>query len=204
MDEAGQRAALTALIAREGATLATLSRVAGRNSAWMQQYLRRGTPRLLPERERGLLAAFLGVADSALGGPEPAAMVRVPRLALAVSAGPGRFAIDERAVASAGYAAEDLDRLGIRAGDAAILDVAGQSMEPTLHDGDRILVDRGRCVPGDDRAIWVLRLDDELLAKRLRRDGDAWRIVSDNAPERRAALNEVEVLGRVVQLIRRL
>ncbi|MBM3927590.1 MAG: S24 family peptidase, partial [Sphingomonadales bacterium] len=107
-------------------------------------------------------------------------------------------------VASAGYAADDLARLGIRAADAAILDVRGDSMQPTLIDGDRILVDRGRRAPGRAAAIWVLRCGDELLVKRLTRDGDHWRIVSDNAAERRVPLGDVEVLGRVVELVRRL
>jgi phage repressor protein C with HTH and peptisase S24 domain len=205
VDETGQRAALDALIARDGTTLTTLSRVVGRNAAWMQQYLRRGTPKLLPERERAVLAAFFGVDEGVLGAPQQTAtVVRVPRLALAVSAGPGRFVTSERAVASAGYAAEDLAQLGIVAGDAAILDVAGISMEPTLHDGDRILVDRGQRRPGAQRAIWVIRIEDELLVKQLVRDGDDWRIVSDNAPDRTVALPAVEILGRVVQLIRKL
>lgn len=205
MDEVAQRTALSTLIERDGASLATLSRAVGRNAAWMQQYLRRGTPKLLPERERGLLAAFFSVDEGVLGGATTtAAIVRVPHLAVAVSAGPGRFVTSERAVASAGYAAEDLARLGISPGDAAILDVAGTSMVPTLHDGDRILVDRGQRRPGARGAIWVIRIDDELLVKRLGREGDTWRIVSDNAAERTAPLDAVEVLGRVVQLIRRL
>lgn len=204
VDETGQRAALAALIEREGTSLATLSRVVGRNPAWMQQYLRRGTPRLLPERERATLSAFFGVDESALGGPAAPSVIRVPRLAVAASAGPGRFVTTERAVASAGYAADDLARLGIAAGDAAILDVAGDSMLPTLHDGDRILVDRGQRRPGARGAIWVVRIDDELLVKRLVRDGGAWRIVSDNALDRTAALDAIDVLGRVVQLIRKL
>ena len=170
----------------------------------MQQYLRRGTPRLLPERERGLIAGFFGVADSALGGIDAPAIVRVPRLAVSVSAGPGRLVTSEATVASAGYAADDLARLGIRAADAAILDVHGDSMLPTLMDGDRILVDRSQRVPGRRTGVWVLRCEDELLVKRLTRDGDAWRIQSDNAPERRASVASVEVLGRVVELVRRL
>ncbi|MBM3928973.1 MAG: hypothetical protein FJ335_11035, partial [Sphingomonadales bacterium] len=148
MDPTDQRAALDGLIARDGVSLSTLSRVVGRNAAWMQQYMRRGTPRLLPERERGLIAGFFGIDEAALGGATAPAIVRVPRLAVSVSAGPGRLVTSEATVASAGYAADDLARLGIRAADAAILDVRGDSMQPTLIDGDRILVDRGRRAPG--------------------------------------------------------
>lgn len=206
MNHTEQRAALERLIERDGVSLTTLSRVLGRNVAWMQQYLRRGTPRLLPERERGLLAGFFGVDERSLGGPSAQpALVRVPLLAIAVSAGPGRLVTSEAAVASAGYAPEDLARLGVRPADAAILDVRGESMAPTLHDGDRILVDRGKRTPGARGAIWVLRIDDALLVKRLVRDGEnAWRVVSDNAPDRHVAVAELEVIGRVVQLIRRL
>lgn len=204
MDSTEQRAALTALIDRDGVSLATLSRVVGRNAAWMQQYLRRGTPRLLPERERALLAGFFGVGEGALGGPAAPAIVRVPQLAVSVSAGPGRLVTGEERVASAGYAPEDLARLGIRADNAAILEVRGESMAPTLLDGDRILVDRGQTAPGARPAIWVLRVDDELLVKRLSRDGTDWRILSDNAPERRVPVTGVTVLGRVMELVRRL
>ncbi|MFD1787776.1 helix-turn-helix transcriptional regulator [Sphingomonas floccifaciens] len=204
MEPDRQREILTGLIARDGVGLSTLSRLVGRNAAWMQQYLRRGTPRLLPERERAVIAGFFGVPDSHLGGAEQPAIVRVPRLAVSVSAGPGRLVTSEATVASAGYAAEDLARLGIDATNAAILDVRGDSMLPTLMDGDRILVDRGQRVPGRRGGIWVLRCDDELLVKRLTRDGADWRIQSDNAPERRAAVESVEVLGRVVELVRRL
>ncbi|WP_294339654.1 S24 family peptidase [uncultured Sphingomonas sp.] len=204
MNPTDQRAVLDGLIARDGVSLSTLSRVVGRNAAWMQQYMRRGTPKLLPERERGLIAGFFGVDDSVLGGATPPAIVRVPRLAVSVSAGPGRLVTSEATVASAGYAAEDLARLGIRVSDAAILDVRGDSMQPTLIDGDRILVDRGQRVPGKAQAIWVLRCGDELLVKRLTRDGDDWLILSDNAPDRRIPLSDVEVLGRVVELVRRL
>lgn len=204
MDPTQQRAALAALIARDGAGLATLSRAVGRNPAWAQQYLQRGSPKLLPERERGLLARFFGVAESVLGGPSGPAMVRVPLLDMAASAGPGRFVLGETAVASAGYTVEDLERLGVAAGDAAILDVSGESMAPTLHDGDRILVDRGQRRIGVRGAIWVVRVGDELLVKRVVAMAGGWRIISDNAPERLASLDELSVVGRVVQLIRRL
>lgn len=204
MDPIDQRAVLDGLIARDGVSLSTLSRVVGRNAAWMQQYMRRGTPKLLPERERGLIAGFFGVDDAVLGGATPPVIIRVPRLAVSVSAGPGRLVTSEATVASAGYAAEDLARLGIRATDAAILDVRGDSMQPTLIDGDRILVDRGQRTPGKKAAIWVLRCGDELLVKRLVRDDDRWRILSDNAAERSVPLADVEVLGRVVELVRRL
>jgi repressor LexA len=203
VDGDAQRAALRALIARDGVSLATLSRALSRNAAWVQQFLARGTPRLLPEGDRATLARFFGVAEVVLGGAA-SPIVPVPWLDLAVSAGPGRFATGERVVAEAGYAAADLDRLGVAPSDAAIFEVAGDSMHPTLHDGDRILVDRGQRRPGRAGAIWVIRIGDALFVKRLEREGDGWRIVSDNAADEHRALGDVVVLGRVVQLVRTL
>lgn len=75
-------------------------------------------------------------------------------------------------------------------------------MLPTLHDADRILVDRGQTRPGRKAAIWVIRIGDALHVKRLERDGDQWRIVSDNAPPELRAVDDVDILGRVVQLVR--
>ena len=46
------RSTLTRLCAERGESLAGLSRLLGRNDAYIQQYLRKGTPRRLPERDR--------------------------------------------------------------------------------------------------------------------------------------------------------
>lgn len=187
-------------MARDGVGAAALSRLLARNPAWMQQYLKRGTPRMLAEGDRGRLARFFGVAEEELGGP-PAAVVHVRRLDLAASAGPGRLVDAERG-GTAPYPAGDIAATGAPARDLSEIAVTGASMEPTLVDGDRILVDRGQRRPGARDAIWVIRTGDDLRVKRLARDGDAWRILSDNAPEERCALAELEVIGRVVRLSR--
>lgn len=202
MDEIDQRAALAALITRDGTRLATLSRVLGRNAAWMQQYLRRGTPRMLTPGDRATLAGFFGVEEAVLGGGS-GGIVRVPRLDIAASAGPGRQVDGERAV-TVGYAREDLASLGVRAGDVSEIRVEGDSMEPVLRHGDRILVDRAQRRPGGSSAIWVVRTGDELRVKRLRSEGAKMILVSDNAPEERHDAADVVVVGRVVRLMRTL
>ena len=53
-------------------------------------------------------------------------------------------------------------------------------MEPTLPDGALILVDMGQQEPRE-RRIFVLRIEDEIVVKRLIRDPDAgWLLQSDN------------------------
>ena len=202
MDGAEQRRALEALIAEGGASLSALSRMLGRNPAWLQQYLKRGTPRLLPEEDRGRLARFFGVDEAVLGGPATR-LVTVPRIEVSAAAGSGRL-VDGEAMRPTRYPAEELARMGVQPEDASEITVSGDSMAPTLHDGDRILVDRSQRRPGARAAIWVIRVDEALRVKRLAGEGRRWRIVSDNPdwPEELRDKAEVEVLGRVVRLTR--
>jgi hypothetical protein len=70
MDQA--RELLTRLIAAHREDMATLSRGMGRNHAYLQQYLKRGTPRELPEAARLWLARRFGIEPGAFRAGEPA------------------------------------------------------------------------------------------------------------------------------------
>ncbi len=206
MEPAEQRAALAALIAQTGANLSELSRLLGRNLAYLQQYLVRGTPRLLAERDRALLARYFGVAEARLGGPEADGLIEVPRLDVGASAGPGGWVDVERRRQPGAFSPALLRELGVRAEAASLIHVEGDSMLPTLADGDEILVDRDRQRLDPRGGVFVVRLDGELVVKRLRPVADGVEIVSDNPawPVRLARPREIEVIGRVVWLGRSL
>ena len=61
------RAAIQGLAAKAGVSLAALSRMLGRNDAYLQQFVQRGTPRVLAEADRRQLAEFFGVPETRLG-----------------------------------------------------------------------------------------------------------------------------------------
>ncbi len=63
------RTALDQLIRDRGEDYASLSRLLGRNAAYIQQFIRRGTPRKLDEEDRRTLARYFRVDESVLGGP---------------------------------------------------------------------------------------------------------------------------------------
>src|SRR5438309_7401139 len=63
------RHVLERLCAERGEDFAGLSRMLGRNPAYIQQYVRRGVPRRLGEEERRKLAGYFAVPESLLGGP---------------------------------------------------------------------------------------------------------------------------------------
>jgi hypothetical protein len=212
------RRTLERLIAETGTDYSTLSRLLGRNAAYVQQFVKRGTPRRLAEEDRARLAAFFGVPESLLGGrPErvatPAgalpgtgsrvAMAFVPRLAIGASAGSGASIDGETADAGFAFDPRWLRKLGADPRALSIIRVEGDSMSPTLNDGDDILVDAQDTAVRLREGIFVLRLDDMLMVKRVARAPGQGRIAvtSDNPhypsyPD--LAADSISLVGRVI------
>ena len=57
--------------------------------------------------------------------------------------------------------------------------VVGDSMAPTIRDGDLVVLDAGRAEPLDGQ-VFVVRTGEGLVVKRLRRLDDGWELESDN------------------------
>jgi hypothetical protein len=202
------RETLAALIAAAGEDYKSLSRLIGRNAAYIHQFLFRGTPRRLGERERALLADYFGVDEARLGGPARGAgglargLALVPRLDVGASAGGGALAEDERSAMPFAFDEGWLRRLSAQPRQLAIIRVEGDSMVPTLSHGDDIMVDSGDDSGRLRDGIYVLRRDGVLLVKRLARGGARGQvtIISDNSayPTEVAAAEGLEIVGRVV------
>lgn len=224
MDSAAVRQRLDGLIAARGEDYAALSRLIGRNPSYIQQFIKRGVPRRLSEDDRRRLAEHLGVAERLLGGPEERAgravmarpgaaaatdFVLVPGLDIAASAGAGSLPGDEAPEAVLAFRANWVRSVASGRVEAlSVIRVAGDSMAPTLADGDHILIDT------DDRerlrdGIYVLRTDDALLVKRIgvnpatrrltiRSDNPSYPSWDDCDP------GGVAVIGRVIWVGRRL
>jgi hypothetical protein len=54
-----------------GASLATLSLMLGRNAAYLQQFVTKGSPKRLAEDDRRTLAMFFGIDERRLGALDP-------------------------------------------------------------------------------------------------------------------------------------
>ncbi|MFC0305272.1 hypothetical protein ACFSTI_19785 [Rhizorhabdus histidinilytica] len=65
------RRTVVRLVRDQGLDLASVSRMIGRNDAYLQQFVKRGTPRRLPEQERLHLAIALNVDERELGARDP-------------------------------------------------------------------------------------------------------------------------------------
>ena len=210
MDATDPRTALDRLVTAGGESYAALSRMLRRNPAYLQQYVKRGTPRLLAERDRKLLAGYFRVDEAMLGGPEaPAipAVAQVRRLDVAASAGPGGLADDDRLLGGELFDPRLLASLGVREDQSAMLRAQGDSMVPTIHDGDRMLIDERDRKLTARGGIFVVRLDGALMVKRVAKTGDGIAVTSDNPEFPPVPLQKpdaVEILGRVVWLSRAL
>lgn len=150
------RQLLDTLIRRSSIGYAEVSRLIGRNPAYIQQFIKRGIPRRLTEADRRILSAHFGVSEARLGGPETPFARLSPD-----SAPPPQL---EFPFTGAG----DPDRLPLRIDSRLLqrlpqatlpgltaLSVEGDSMSPTLLAGDLLLIDSHDCVAARD-GIYVI------------------------------------------------
>lgn len=213
MNQNEPRAELDRLITENRDDYAKLSKLVGRNPAYIQQFIKRGSPKRLGEHERGILARYYGVEEVILGAPPPPIKPRgglrlVPKLSVGASAGPGALMEVEALAGQIGFDDKWLKKLGCDPAQLSLIRVSGDSMAPTLLDGDDIMVDRGAATRPLRDGIHVIRFDDVLMVKRLS-PGHSERVavLSDNPaypnwPD--MAGSELTIIGRVVWTGRRL
>ena len=206
------RAALALLIAENGDDYAGLSKLVGRNAAYIQQFMKRGSPKKLPEVERGILARYFGVDEKLLGGMAAPAMRAglrlIPKLAVGASAGSGAINDADALAGKIGFDEKWLRKQGLEPSKLSLIRVDGESMSPTLNDGDDIMVDNSAASASLRDGIHVIRMDDTLMVKRLVRAPEGRvSVLSDNPayPDWADVDGKgVTVIGRVVWAGRRL
>ncbi len=146
--------------------------------------------------------------------------IPIPILSVEVSAGHGALVEGESTLGTLALPRRLLRARQIDPNEAHIIYVRGDSMEPTLREGDVVLVDRsGRLEIPRPEAIYVVRAGNELLIKRLvfggqrtEQNGEirvVWRLVSDNPAYPPTEVDffsdvdsDVEIIGRVRMVMR--
>ncbi|MGR6833623.1 XRE family transcriptional regulator [Aliivibrio wodanis] len=93
---------------------------------------------------------------------------------------------------------------GFNESDLAVVWVKGDSMEPTIHNNDTIVVNMNKNTPTDGH-LYIFRHGDDLSVKRYQNMLGAWRLISDNQlyspldiPKEEQ--NQFEVIGQVVHI----
>jgi repressor LexA len=193
------RSVIARAAVERGVSLAALSAALRRNPAYLQQYLTRGSPRVLAEADRRVLSAMLCVPESALGGPAARDQgFALPRLDVRASAGPGAEVGVESLLSLASVDPRLARTLRLKPGEAGVIAVQGDSMAPQLNDGDQLIVDLSDKTPGRTGRLYVVRVDGALMVKRVARGLRGLEVASDNPTASSIGTGDVEVVGRVV------
>lgn len=210
MDEPSPRAALAEAIRARGESFASVSRHIGRNAAYIQQYVQRGVPQRLDDRDVRAIARFLGVEARRIGseGPEPLVCV-------AGHGAPGDYLVVPPLHAGARIAAMAFHGGFLESlcagpvGRLRCVTVTGDAMAPTLNPGDQLVVDPDDGLDQLRDGLYVLGDPALPIVKRLavhpgRRN---LTILSDNPaypPWTEASADHLNVIGRVIWAGRRL
>ena len=168
----------------------------------MAARLREGIGRVQELMDRTAAAATLIAAPAPSGSPrvpprhdDAVAMIPVaPDVRLA--AGTGEVAFEESSEVSIAVAAAALASWA-RPERLTCVRAAGDSMRPTICDGDLVAVDSGRTDPLDGQ-LFAVRTDAGLVVKRLRLTAGRWLLTSDNpAHAPRPVAEDDRILGQI-------
>jgi len=159
---------------------------------------------MAPEAEaRETVERALGMSPSPSFAIEGKDYAAIPRFDVELAAGDGRFNDEGEPIEHLAFSCAWLKRMGVAAGKAVLLKLRGNSMEPTLHDGDLVLIDRRRARIRDRRIYAFVEPGGEARVKRLECAGDQLLIRSDN-PDCSTELRgkdeavRIEVIGEVL------
>lgn len=163
---------------------ASISALIGRNHAYMQQFIKRGVPKCLRDDDMKKIIDHFNISMEYFGSPDDfpnpgqeysditdtgfdEEYIRVNVYDIEAAAGSGsvvenneianKLAFKRSWIRSSSNASSD---------DLAVITVSGDSMNPTLYNGDHILVDMTLTSLKND-GIYVLRNDDMILVKRI-------------------------------------
>ena len=214
------RETLLQLLSESEFDLKSLSEKIGRNPAYLQQYVTRGSPRELGETEREAVAKLLRVdpdifrSEGAQGRPrkarvptEDSSALRVPEIDVSPQAGMGAVVSDivehQQPIDHWSFPRTLVSAFISDPSKLTIIRVAGDSMEPDYCAGDRILVDTGHTTPSP-AGVYVLWDGLGVVLKRVEvvmgSEPKRIRIMSINSayPAYELALDDVRINGRVV------
>ncbi len=162
-------------------------------------------------RELGTSAAFLaGETDDPSEGAVPLPTIEamaeqldlVPIAEVDVSYGMGAAFMDDAPLVTIRQFPRDWVG-AITTSPSSCLFIArgrGTSMEPTLRNGDMLIIDRSERQVRDQDELWAFTIGDIGMIKRLRIRGEKVTILSENpnVPEDYAHPDEINVVGRVI------
>lgn len=194
------RRALDELIKERGESYSSVSRLLSRNAAYIQQFIKRGSPARLDDSDIAQLSVHFGVPGAIFGGDEVPESAGLSTIAIPVLGATdaddslGRVRLVDEAW---------LRRLSHKPTGVSIVMVEGDAMYPTLRDGDEVLIQRYLANENPRDGLYVIRADAELLVRRIALEPSRNRIAvltdNPNYPNWDGlSRNGVQIVGRVI------
>lgn len=133
--------------------------------------------------------------------PDPEMFDYVPMAEAQLSAGGGCFVLSENFEGYYAFRKNWLSRVATSAKNLVLMRVQGNSMSPTIQDGDTVMIDTGR-LSIKEGMLYALRFDETIMIKRLsfRPEGRV-SIISDNRHEHdayEAEIKSINIIGQVI------
>ena len=201
---------------RDAGGLRALARRAGLAPSALSQYLPREKGRVSKPSSETLAriarAAAVRVEWLLVGTPpksnveessapvDESGLIHLPRLELRAAAGAGADVNIEDPIEWLAFRADWVRRrLRVPSSSLRLITAMGSSMRPRIEDGDLLMISTAE-PKFKDNAIHLVRRDNQLLVKHVRRERDGFLLISENpASETQfARASEIEILGRVL------
>lgn len=133
------------------------------------------------------------------------ALTRIPKVKLRLSAGISGFEVEPEEYDGATTAVPTnwIHRSGFSRDKLIAIHVRGESMEPTIYEGDLIVLNTADTDPVDG-GVYAINYEGEPIVKRMERDAGHWWLKSDNADQRKHGRKICQgeaciIVGRVVR-----
>lgn len=126
----------------------------------------------------------------------------IPGYDIQVAAGNGLVAEKEKVTRKLAFRHKWLKFKGLDEKDLVLVFARGDSMEPTIHDNNTLMIDTSQQQLKDGH-IYVIRTNDHLVVKRIQTTLSGFYLISDNKEYREIEVSyseaeDLQVIGRVV------
>jgi hypothetical protein len=194
------RRCLDELIKERGESYSSISRLLSRNPAYIQQFIKRGSPTRLDDSDIAQLSVHFGVPGAIFGGDEVPESAGLSTIAIPV------LGANDSGEALARVRLVDeawLRSLSHKPTGVSIVMVEGDAMYPTLRNGDEVLIQRYLANENPRDGLYVIRADTGLLVRRIALEPVRNRIAvltdNPNYPNWEGLMrNAIQIVGRVI------
>ncbi len=133
--------------------------------------------------------------------------IQVPKAEAHLSAGGGSFVLSEQLSESYSFRRDWVSKVATSMNNILLMSIDGDSMCPTLQEGDMVMVDTGRIRPSSGKIYAFTPGDNLIQVKRLESRGNVIRVISDNRDVYDAynlPYDQIRVIGEIIWFAREL